>query len=82
MDELIATRPGFRYENCANGGHFKGLALARRFTFVTTNDNAGSGINYRQTFWLNSHVCNPNPNLTLTPNSYTNYRQTFWLNSA
>jgi hypothetical protein len=48
-----------RYENCANGGHFKGLALARRFTFITTNDNAPSGINYRQTHWLNSHVLNP-----------------------
>ena len=41
LDSLIGTRPGFRYENCANGGHFKGLSLARRFTFVTTNDAAG-----------------------------------------
>ena len=47
-----------RYENCANGGHFKGLALARRFTFVTTNDNAGSSVNYRQTHGLNSHALN------------------------
>ena len=62
MDTMISTRPGFRYENCANGGHFKGLSLARRFTFVTTND-AGAGplgmVNYRQTHWLNSHVLHP-----------------------
>ena len=55
---MIARNQSFRYENCANGGHFKGLALARRFTFVTTNDNAGSSVNYRQTHWLNSHALN------------------------
>ena len=59
MDEMIATRPGFRYEDCGNGGHFKGLALARRFTFVTTNDNAPNVTNYRQTHWVNSHVLHP-----------------------
>ena len=59
MDTMIDTYPKFRYEDCANGGHFKGLALARRFTFVTTNDNAGSMVNYRQTQWLNSHALNP-----------------------
>ena len=58
MDTMIARNQSFRYENCANGGHFKGLALARRFTFVTTNDNAGSSVNYRQTHWLNSHALN------------------------
>jgi len=62
LDNMITTRPKFRYENCANGGHFKGLALARRFTFVTTND-AGAGptgmLNYRQTYWHNSHVLHP-----------------------
>jgi hypothetical protein len=58
LDTLMMANPGFRYENCANGGHFKGLALARRFTFVTTNDIAPSAINYRQTHWLNSHVLN------------------------
>ena len=83
VDTMIATRPGFRYENCANGGtllsilaaclqtsltthvrrvrlgHFKGLALARRFTFITTNDAATSKVAYRQTHWLNSHAINP-----------------------
>ena len=87
IDTMIATRPGFRYENCANGGgllptihlsglfpfqtslttqvwwvrlgHFKGLALARRFTFITTNDAASSKVAYRQTHWLNSHAINP-----------------------
>jgi hypothetical protein len=41
----------------ANGGHFKGFALQRRFTFVTTNDQSSdAGINYRQTQWVNSHA--------------------------
>lgn len=59
MDRMMATRPGFRYENCANGGHFKGLALAQRFTFVTTNDQCcDGGKSYRQTQWVNSHAIN------------------------
>ena len=59
MDTLMASRPGFRYEDCGNGGHFKGLALARRFTFITTNDNAPNVTMYRQTHWVNTHVHNP-----------------------
>ena len=59
MDQLIEQRPGFRYEGCANGGHFKGLALARRLTFTTTNDNAPNVTMYRQTHWINTHVHNP-----------------------
>ena len=59
MDTLISSRPGFRYEGCANGGHFKGLALARRLTFTTTNDAAPNVTMYRQTHWVNTHVHNP-----------------------
>lgn len=59
MDTLINSRPGFRYEGCANGGHFKGLALARRLTFTTTNDAAPNVTMYRQTHWINTYVHNP-----------------------
>ena len=53
MDGLFAMFPDFRYENCANGGHFKGFALQRRFTFITTNDDSGgAGLNYRKTHWV------------------------------
>ena len=57
VDTLIDSRPGFRYEDCGNGGHFKGLALARRFTFVTTNDNAPNVTMYRQTHYVNVRFC-------------------------
>jgi hypothetical protein len=57
QDTLQKTFPGFRYENCANGGHYKGLAIQRRMTFVTTNDNGG--LSHRQTHWVNSHAMSP-----------------------
>ena len=57
QDTLQKTFPGFRYKNCANGGHYKGLSIQRRMTFVTTNDNGG--LSHRQTHWVNSHAMSP-----------------------
>ena len=34
MDSMISSRPGFRYENCANGGRYKAFSTARRMTFM------------------------------------------------
>eukprot|EP00656_Telonema_subtile_P002750 TRINITY_DN1125_c0_g1_i3.p1 TRINITY_DN1125_c0_g1~~TRINITY_DN1125_c0_g1_i3.p1 ORF type:complete len:790 (-),score=76.73 TRINITY_DN1125_c0_g1_i3:103-2472(-) len=60
VDNLTASRDGFRWENCANGGHYKGMATARRFTHVTTNDECcDGGTMYRATLWVNSFAINP-----------------------
>lgn len=65
MDKLIATRPGFRYENCANGGRFKAFSTARRMTFMTTNDIDGggpppttAGVYYRASVWVAGYALN------------------------
>ena len=34
LDSMISSRPGFRYENCANGGRYKAFSTARRMTFM------------------------------------------------
>ena len=38
-DRLIGSWPGYRYENCCNGGKYKGFAICRRMTFCTMNDD-------------------------------------------
>lgn len=60
VDNLITTKPGFRYENCANGGRYKGFAVSSRMTFITTNDEAGdAGTAYRATLFVNGYALNP-----------------------
>lgn len=60
VDTLATTRPGFRYENCANGGRYKGFSTVRRFTFMTTNDQAmDGGTDYRASVWVDGYVLNP-----------------------
>jgi hypothetical protein len=59
VDQLIASRPGFRYENCANGGQFKGLNICRRMTFVTMNDSDQNPVHTRSTYYANSFAINP-----------------------
>ena len=63
LDSLISSRPGFRYENCANGGRYKGFSTARRMTFMTTNDNdgggqLGAGADYRASVWTAGYALN------------------------
>ena len=59
MDHLIKNRPGFRYENCCNGGKYKGFAICRRMTFCTMNDRDNDANVTRSTFYSNSYAINP-----------------------
>jgi len=59
MDYLIKNRPGFRYENCCNGGKYKGFAICRRMTFCTMNDMDHDAHLTRTTYYCNSFPINP-----------------------
>lgn len=59
QDHLIKNRPGYRYENCCNGGKYKGFAICRRMTFCTMNDNAKNAWKTRTTYYSNSFAINP-----------------------
>ena len=58
LDFMIATRPGFRWENCSGGGAKKSFDLAERMTFITTDD-FGTPLSFRLAFYGNSYVFNP-----------------------
>lgn len=59
QDHLINSRPGYRYENCCNGGKFKGFAICRRMTFCTMNDVDTVPWKTRTTYFSNSYAINP-----------------------
>ena len=59
QDHLIKSRPGYRYENCCNGGKFKGFAICRRMTFCTMNDVDSMAWKTRTTYFSNSFAINP-----------------------
>ena len=59
MDHLIKSRAGFRYENCCNGGKYKGFAICRRMTFCTMNDSDHDANITRTTYYCNSYPINP-----------------------
>jgi len=59
QDHLIKSRPGYRYENCCNGGKFKGFAICRRMTFCTMNDIDSIAWKTRTTYFSNSFAINP-----------------------
>jgi hypothetical protein len=59
LDYLIANRPGFRYENCCNGGKYKGFSICRRMTFCTMNDKDNDAYITRTTYYCNSYPINP-----------------------
>jgi hypothetical protein len=58
LDVMIKKYPGFRYENCCNGGKYKGFSILRRTTFVVTNDEVSSDA-CRATLYVNSYAINP-----------------------
>ncbi len=58
-DQMIATFPGYRYENCCNGGKYKGFAICRRMTFCTMNDIDQDPVQTRTTYYSNSFAINP-----------------------
>ena len=59
QDYLIKHRPGYRYENCCNGGTYKGFAICRRMTFCTMNDDDNEAWKTRTTYYSNSFAINP-----------------------
>ena len=59
QDALIAQHPGYRYENCSNGGRYKGFAICRRMTFCTMNDQPDTPWITRSTYYSNSFAINP-----------------------
>jgi hypothetical protein len=59
QDHLIKSRPEYRYENCCNGGKYKGLAICRRMTFCTMNDVDSTAWKTRTTYFSNSFAINP-----------------------
>ena len=59
QDHMIASRPGYRYENCCNGGKYKGFAICRRMTFCTMNDSESDANVTRSTYFSNSYAINP-----------------------
>ncbi len=59
QDYLIKNRPGYRYENCCNGGKYKGFAICRRMTFCTMNDSDSDANITRTTYYANSYAINP-----------------------
>jgi hypothetical protein len=59
LDHLTKNRPGFRYENCCNGGKYKGFAICRRMTFCTMNDRDNDACLTRTTYYCNSYPINP-----------------------
>lgn len=59
QDHLIRNRPGYRYENCCNGGPYKGFAICRRMTFCTMNDLDQNPVATRTTYYSCTYGVNP-----------------------
>ncbi|MGA2620039.1 MAG: GH36 C-terminal domain-containing protein, partial [Thermoguttaceae bacterium] len=59
QDYLIKNRPEYRYENCCNGGKYKGFAICRRMTFCTMNDVDNDPVATRTTYFSNTYGINP-----------------------
>jgi len=59
QDHLIKNRPGYRYENCCNGGKYKGFAVCRRMTFCTMNDIDKDPVATRTTYYSCTFGVNP-----------------------
>jgi hypothetical protein len=77
QDRLIGSRPGYRYENCCNGGKFKGFAICRRMTYCTMNDDDHNPWKTRTTYYSNTYAINPvqlKSDIGAGPNVATNLR--------
>jgi hypothetical protein len=58
LDYMIANRPNFRYEHCANGGLLKDFTTLRRISVFTNEDSAGPEY-HRESFYSCSYMINP-----------------------
>ena len=59
QDQMIKNRTRSRYENCCNGGKYKGFAICRRMTFCTMNDRDNDAAETRTTYFANTYAINP-----------------------
>jgi hypothetical protein len=76
IDRLTAARPGFRWENCCNGGSLKAFNDCERMAFMTTTDTP-QPLDYKKALYPNSYMINP---LQLKSDCYC--RNTFELRCA
>ena len=58
LDYMIANRPEFRYEHCANGGTLKDFTTLQRITMLTNEDSGGADY-HRESFYSCSYMINP-----------------------
>lgn len=59
MDWLIANHPGFRYENCDGGAHWKDYATMRRASVITSTDDVFNPLSVRKAFYDSSYCLPP-----------------------
>jgi hypothetical protein len=76
IDNLMAARPGFRWENCLGGGSLKAFKDCERMSFITTSDTP-EPLDYKKALYPNSYMINP---LQLKSDCYC--RNTFDLRCA
>jgi hypothetical protein len=58
LDYMIANRPNFRYEHCANGGTLKDFTSLQRISMMTNEDSGGPEY-HRESFYSCSFMVNP-----------------------
>jgi hypothetical protein len=58
LDDLIAARPGFRWENCMDGGSLKSFDDCERMSFMTTTDTPDA-LAFKKAVYPNSYMINP-----------------------
>ena len=58
LDNLAAARPGFRWENCMDGGSLKGFGDCERMSFMTTTDTPRA-LDFKKALYPNSYMINP-----------------------
>ena len=58
LDNIMAARPGFRWENCMNGGSLKSFNDFQRMSFMTTTDTPHA-LDFKKALYPNSYMINP-----------------------
>ena len=64
LDQAIAARPDFRWENCSCGGSKKSFDLLERQSMMTLEDSGGwfpsqAGLNYLKAYYANAYMICP-----------------------
>jgi hypothetical protein len=58
LDDVSAARPGFRWENCMDGGSLKSFDDCQRMAFMTTSDSPDA-LDFKKAVYPNSYMINP-----------------------